>query len=218
MSAPPHIAVILNAAAGSGNTQAFASSLADKFRVHGLEAHITLARNGEEILAAARQATGDGVPVVVAGGGDGTINAVASVVAGSRSVMGVLPLGTLNHFARDLKIPLDLDEAVRVIAEGHTGKVDTGEVNGKLFLNNSSLGLYPDTVRHREQQQRRLGRGKWLAFFWAALTVLKRYPFLNATITLDGQAYHRRTPFIFIGNNPYQMEGFNIGVRDRLDT
>jgi diacylglycerol kinase family enzyme len=92
-----------------------------------------------------------------------------------------------------------------------------GEVNGRVFLNNSSLGLYPTIVRQREKQQERLGRGKWPAFVWATLTVLKRYPFLNVRLSTDDQRLIRHTPFVFIGNNEYQMESFNVGARSCID-
>ena len=209
--------VILNGSAGGGCNAEFASDLVDKFRAQGLLVHVTLAASGEELIDTARRAVRDRIKTVVAGGGDGTLNAVASALVGTGTAFGVLPLGTLNHFAKDLKIPLDLEGAIGTIAEGHTLQVDTGEVNGRIFLNNSSLGLYPDTVRERERQQKRLGRGKWLAFFWAAIAALRRYPFLDVTISLDKGDYQRRTPFIFIGNNAYLMEGFNIGERKRLD-
>ncbi len=154
--------------------------------------------------------------MVAAGGGDGTQNAVASELIGSDVLFGVLPMGTLNHFAKDIGIPLQIDEAVRTIAAGYCTRVDTAEVNGRTFLNNSSLGLYPDTVRHREMQQRRLGRSKWPAFFLAMVNSLRRYPFLNLTLNTDKVSYRQRTPFIFIGNNDYIMEGFNIGARNTL--
>jgi YegS/Rv2252/BmrU family lipid kinase len=211
------IAVILNASAGSGCTRNFADGLVEKFAACGLNAGVTLAENGHALVAAAQQAVCDGVAMVVAGGGDGTLNAVASELVGTGIVFGVLPLGTLNHFAKDLGIPLNTDEAIRTIASGHCISVDTGEVNERVFLNNSSLGLYPDTVRRRELQQSRLGRGKWLAFFWAAVTSLRRYPFLNLTLTVDDQTFQKRTLFVFIGNNDYVMEGFNIGARTALD-
>ncbi|MES2400308.1 MAG: diacylglycerol kinase family protein [Pseudomonadota bacterium] len=210
------IAVILNASAGLGCNDESATSFVQKFAAHGMEATVTLARNGGELLGAAEQALKDGVPMVAAGGGDGTQNAVASRLIGTDVIFGVLPMGTLNHFAKDLGIPLDIDEAVALIAAGHRTQVDTAEVNGHSFLNNSSLGLYPDTVRRRELQQSRLGRSKWPAFIWAALTSLKRYPFLNLQLTTDKISYRQRTPFIFIGNNEYIMEGFNIGARNTL--
>ena len=178
---------------------------------------VMLPASRAELIETAQRAVRDGIKTIVAGGGDGTLSAVASALAGTDTAFGVLPLGTLNHFAKDLRIPLDLDVAIRTIVEGHTIWVDTGEINGRLFLNNSSLGLYPDTVRERERQQKRLGRGKWLAFFWATVMALRRYPFLNLTISLAETEYKRRTPFIFIGNNDYSMEGFKIGERQRLD-
>jgi diacylglycerol kinase family enzyme len=191
--------------------------LDEKFRASGFEAAITLAVSGEEMIDTAKAAIGRGVAMIIAGGGDGTINAVASVVVGSGVRFGVLPLGTLNHFAKDLGIPLTLDEAIANLAQGTPASVDVGEVNGRIFLNNSSLGLYPDIVRDREKQQRRLGRGKWLAFGWAALTALRRYPFLSLRLHINGGEHARYTPFVFIGNNEYLMQGLNIGERERLD-
>jgi diacylglycerol kinase family enzyme len=178
-----------------------------------------VAGSGAEMTAAARAALAEGRAIVVAGGGDGTINAVAAVLVGTGVAFGVLPLGTLNHFAKDIGIPLDLDGAVATIASGVRRNVDVGEVNGQIFLNNSSLGLYPDIVRDREKQQHRLGRGKWLAALWATVGALRRYPFLSVRLRLDdGQDQARRTPFVFIGNNEYIMHGFSIGARSRLDT
>lgn len=217
MSSTAPIPVIINAASGAGHTSQWSAQLTDKFAKHGLQVAVTLAANGAEILAAARSAVSNGATLVVAGGGDGTINAVASQLIGHAVTLGVLPLGTLNHFARDLHIPVELDEAVRNIAASHRIKVDVAEVSGKIFLNNSSLGLYPDLVHRREVQQRRLGRSKWHAFFWAMVAVLRRYPFLHVTIRVKGQEHKRRTPFVFIGNNSYVMEGFDIGKRARLD-
>jgi diacylglycerol kinase family enzyme len=209
--------VIVNCSAGNGHDEELANSLRDKFRAAGLDPDITMAKSGEEMIDTARSALDNGAQLVVAGGGDGTINAVATVMAGAGVPFGVLPLGTLNHFAKDLGIPLELDAAVRVLAGGRTRAVDVGEVNSKIFLNNSGLGLYPDIVHDREKQQHRLGRGKWLAAFWATLAALKRFPFLSIRLVVDGQRLARRTPFVFIGNNEYKMAGLAIGARPRLD-
>lgn len=214
---PAKIAVIINASAGSGRGLERVEQLTGKFRACGMEIDITLAKSGAQTVDAAHRAVNQGATVIVAGGGDGTINAVASVVTGTGAALGVLPLGTLNHFAKDLHIPLELDQAIRNIANGHIAKCDIGEINGRIFLNNSSLGLYPDIVREREKLQRRLGHGKWFAFFWATLAALRRYPFLNMRLTIEGIEHIRRASFIFIGNNEYSMEGFNIGTRARLD-
>jgi len=92
-----------------------------------------------------------------------------------------------------------------------------GEVNGRVFLNNSSLGLYPRIVAQREAQQEQLARGKWWAFFWATLRALRRFPFLRLRITVEGKSLVRRTSFLFVGNNEYEMAGFNLGRRARLN-
>ena len=212
------IAVIINGSAGNGHDDSQAEQLRAKFRANGMTATVTMAAGGRAIVDAASAALAARVDVVVAGGGDGTINAVAGVLVGTGRAFGVLPLGTLNHFAKDIGIPLGLDDAVANIAKGRTLDVDVGEVNGQIFLNNSSLGLYPDIVRDREKQQHRLGRGKWIAACWATLGALRRYPFLNVHVRLDdGTARLRRTPFVFIGNNEYTMQGFSIGERKALN-
>jgi diacylglycerol kinase family enzyme len=211
------IGVVLNGGAGNGHDQEAADAVREKFAQAGLDAEVMLARDGDEIVRSARKALDAGARLVVGGGGDGTINAVASVLVGSGVPFGVLPLGTLNHFAKDLGMPLVLEDAVRAIAAGRQKQVDVGEVNGRIFLNNSSLGLYPDIVHDREKQQRRLGRGKWLSALWASISALRRYPFLSVRLAVNGERLARRTPFVFIGNNEYLMEGLAIGERARLD-
>lgn len=215
MSSP--VPVIINGAAGTGHTEAECGKLRDIFAAVGMDAAVMPASSGAELIEMAQRAVQEKPAIIVAGGGDGTINAVASVVAGSDIALGVLPLGTLNHFAKDLQIPLALEDAARTIAEGHVALVDVGEVNGRVFINNSSLGLYPQIVRHRESQQRRLGRGKWPALAWASLTALRRSPFMSVRLHVDDVEHRYTTTFVFIGNNEYVMEGFNIGQRARVD-
>ena len=215
----PHInspKVIINARSGLSDKEEARGRLVEIFASSGLEAEIILAQTGGEMLSAARDAARESGALVVAAGGDGTISAVASAVVGRNAVLGVLPLGTLNHFARDLGISSDLETATRTIISGQTRRVDVGEVNGRIFLNNSSLGLYPIIVREREKQQR-LGSGKWPAFVWATIQAFRRYPFLDVRLRVDGQSLDRRTPFVFIGNNEYAMERFEIGLRDCLN-
>jgi YegS/Rv2252/BmrU family lipid kinase len=212
-----HPAVIINASSGTDDKEKARRVLADTFASSRVEARISLAASGEEIIELARRAVQDNCQPIIAGGGDGTINAVASVLVDTDRTLGVLPLGTLNHFAKDLNIPLSVEEAARICLDGREASVDVGEVNGRIFLNNSSLGLYPSIVRHREKQQQQLGRGKWPAFFWAALTMLKRYPFLSVRLSTDDERMIRHTPFVFVGNNEYEMESFNIGARSCID-
>ncbi|HEU5305472.1 MAG TPA: diacylglycerol kinase family protein [Gemmatimonadales bacterium] len=209
------IAVVLNDSSGSGEGAAAARRLEEIFRAAGREARITVARSGGELRAAAERFVADGCGVLVAGGGDGTVNTGAAAVLRRSIPLGVLPLGTLNHFAKDMGIPLDLEGAAQVILGGVVCKVDVGEVNGRLFLNNSSLGVYPAIVRLRERYQA-TGWGKWVAALWASLTVLRRNPFMGVRITVEGQALLRRTPFVFVGNNEYRMVGLQAGARDSL--
>lgn len=208
--------IIINAGSGADDKELMRARLAELFRASDLGAHISLAHSGDEVTALAKHAAQSEAEVVVAGGGDGTVNAVAAELLGTDKALGILPLGTLNHFAKDLHIPLTIEDAAATIIGGHTVKVDVGEVNGKIFLNNSSLGLYPSIVRERQKQQR-LGSGKWPAFVWAGVAVLRRYPFLDVKLSADGDEFKRRTPFVFIGNNEYEMESLNVGARACLN-
>ena len=206
------IEVIVNAGSGAGHRADVRQRLADAFRAAGVDARIALAGTGAELAGLARRAAHGRAERVVAAGGDGTISAVAAAIIGSDKVLGVLPFGTMNHFAKDLNIPLDLDGAVGTIVAGHAVRVDAGDVNGLIFVNNSSLGLYPRIIRERDRQQR-LGWGKWPAYIWAALAVLRRYPFLEMRLSADGTTLSGPTPFLFVGNNEYRMERLDVGSR-----
>ncbi len=205
--------MILNRAAGGPNDDGAADKVRTLFKAAGIEPTIQHPDETHDLSALARAAAESTDDVVVAGGGDGTISAVAGALAGTEKTLGVLPLGTLNHFAKDLGIPLELADAIDTIARGHIAEVDVGEVNDRVFINNSSLGVYPRIVASREAQQEHLGRGKWHAFLWAVLRVFRRFPNLRLRITVEGREIERRTPFLFIGNNEYEMEGFNAGAR-----
>ena len=212
---PGPLPVLVNGKAG-GSGAGPAAEIEGRFRAAGADARI-VPLEGTDIAACIRGALQGKPPRVVAAGGDGTVSAVAQALAGSGVPLGVLPLGTLNHFARELGIPADLGEAVRVALGSRLREVDVGEVNGRVFINNSSIGLYPAMVRRRERQRRRLGRGKWQAMLWAAFNALRAHPFLDLRLELGGRERRRRTPFVFIGNNVYRMEGLDIGERERLD-
>ncbi|MBC7603010.1 MAG: diacylglycerol kinase family lipid kinase [Ramlibacter sp.] len=208
--------IISNGRAGQGCPPQWPRDVEAKCRSHGLNAKVVVVQSGEDIVRAAADAVQQGASIVVAAGGDGTVSAVASQLAETGIAMGVLPMGTLNHFAKDLRIPLALDDAIEVLAKGRPLAVDVGEVNGRIFINNSGLGLYPDIVRDREAQQRRLGRGKWLALLNASLHAARRYPLLSLNMEIDGKQLNRRSAFVFIGNNEYTMTGFEIGERAGL--
>jgi len=191
-------------------------TLSERFLAGGIHADVRLARTGSDIDALVRAAVNEHPPMLIAAGGDGTISTAAAALAGTDIPLGVLPFGTLNHFAKDLGIPLELEASVQNIIDGNLTAVDVAEVNGRIFINNSSLGLYPDMVRDRERQQSRLGRGKWHSFLWASLSVLRRFPFLVVRIEVESTKEDFVTPVVFIGNNEYQMQGFDIGARESL--
>ena len=157
-------------------------------------------------------------PLVVVGGGDGTVSAAASALVGTETLLGILPLGTLNHFARDLDIPTDLDQAAKLIAERPTRSVDVGEMNERLFINNSAIGLYPLMVVDRDLQRKRLGRSKRLAMLLASLRALARFNHYRLTLTVNEERTGRvDTPLLFVGNNDYRIDIGAPGKRERLD-
>jgi diacylglycerol kinase family enzyme len=186
------------------------------FQKSGTEADVKLIP-GEEICDAARAAVKAGAEAVVAGGGDGTIRAVASVLVGGKVPLGVLPLGTLNHFAGDLKIPADLEAAVRLVGEGEVHPLDVGEVNGEIFLNNSSLGFYPPIVQARDQEMRRSKHGKWVSMAIATFKLLPRLSSLHVRISSGDWQVERKTEVLFVGNNEYVLSAFGHGAPDRLE-
>jgi diacylglycerol kinase family enzyme len=183
------------------------------FAARGLDVEFV---TGDSLEDAAKAALVHRPAMIIAAGGDGTVSAVARAAVGTGVPLGVLPLGTLNHFARDLGIPPSLPAAIDVLADGHWADVDVGEVNGNVFVNNSSIGLYPRLVRHRERLQHRLGRGKWRALLRAMLIVLRRYPLVHVVVQAGERRLVRRTPLVFVGNNAYAMNGLEIGRRERL--
>ena len=210
------IEVIINAGSGAPEKEDMRWRLKEMFGASNITPHISLAHTGTEVVELARRAAQSDAQIIVAGGGDGTVNAVAVAVIDSNKTLGILPFGTMNHLAKDLKLPLDVEGAIKTIIEGEVVHIDAGEVNDHIFLNNSSLGLYPNIVREREKQQK-LGWGKWPAFVWAAIAVLRRYPFLSVRLNVEGKELVSRTPFVFVGNNEYEMESLNIGSRSCLD-
>jgi len=210
------VVFLLNGKAGSCDVDA-ATTLIEKLGAeHGVDVTITAFGEGSDLTALAKEAVENGATIVAAGGGDGTINAVATALVGTDVTLGVLPLGTLNHFAKDLGIPLKLEDAIRALFDGETIEIDVGEINGKLFLNNSSLGLYPRIVRQREAHQKR-GLPKWIAFLRAVFYVARNHSSLYLRLKVDdARSEFRKTPFIFIGNNRYELAGLQIGKRNSL--
>lgn len=206
------IDVLLNDHAGSSTPEAGARIEA-AFAATGAAVRVAAVR-GPDLATEAERAARAG-SVLVAAGGDGTVSTVAGVAAAAGATFGVIPLGTLNHFAKDAGIPLDVDQAVRTIVTGAAVPVDVAEANGRVFVNNASAGLYAHVVRERETEQRR-GRGKWTAAAVALARAWRDYRTITVRLTLDGQPQVIRTPFVFIGNGEYVEEGLHVGERTSI--
>jgi diacylglycerol kinase family enzyme len=197
---PRRVSVLLNDSSGKstgGEGDRTEAALKAAFDNHGLSADLKSLK-GEDLRTAAERALqkvrareSDGI---VVGGGDGTISSVAGVLAGSDVPLGIIPLGTLNHFAKDLKIPLAIEDAVALIAAGNTHAVDVGEANGHVFINNSSIGLYPHLVLERERQRSRAGLPKGLALTLAGFRILRYFPLRRLTIRAEGVSEAYRSP------------------------
>jgi diacylglycerol kinase family enzyme len=210
------IIVILNTTAGTRRTDDLSDHLASLFQAAGAPAQIVSLTSPAAAPGAARSAVAQGADVVVAAGGDGTVNSVASALVDSNLPLGIIPLGTLNHFAKDAGIPINLERAVHTVVARHVKSVDVGEVNGRVFLNNSSIGIYPNIVVEREAL-RQQGYWKWTAFAAATVKILRHYRGVVVRITAGDSTHVARTPFLFVGNNEYHIDGIHLGARDRLD-
>jgi diacylglycerol kinase family enzyme len=209
------VIVIVNR--GGGSAAGAEERIREAFEGTGVEADVRLVEPGELDRSCAEAAQAEGVDALVAAGGDGTISTAAAAVAGTELPFGVLPMGTLNHFARDSGIPLDLREAAAAIAAGRTRRVDAAEVNGRLFVNNSAVGLYPMLVRAREAQQRRLGRTKRRAMLVAAARALWRFSSRRLSLRFAGMKAPVETPLLFVGNNKYETGLLSLGRREAID-
>lgn len=144
-------------------------------------------------------------------GGDGTVSSVAGIVVGTKAVLAPLPGGTLNHFTKDLGIPQDIDEALSRLVTAKQRLIDVATVNGQVFVNNSSLGLYSSSLLMRENLENKLG--KWIAAIVASVGAIFRFQVFQ--VRVNGETF--RTPFIFIGNNDYKLDEVGGAQRMRLD-
>ena len=210
---------LLNAGSGAGAADTLDATIAERFVDVPHELHRP-ARPADLPKLARTLADGAGEgDVVVAVGGDGTVNAVVAAMRSSRGVMGVVPLGTFNYFARALNIPLDPDGALDVVKSGMPRLCSIGLVNGAVFLNNASLGLYTALIREREADKKRFGRRRIVAMLSAARVLLRgRSPF-HLRLEIDGAPGVIATPLVFVGNNPVQLEelGFaDVAADDEL--
>jgi YegS/Rv2252/BmrU family lipid kinase len=209
-------AVTLVNRSGGGVAKGAKARIGDALAAAGIDSEVLLV-DGKDCAARAAEQVRQGADLVIAAGGDGTMSTVAGALAGSKTAMGLLPLGTLNHFARDLGIPFDLAKAASIVAGGHERRVDLAEVNGRTFVNNASIGLYPLMVVDRDAQRHRLGRSKRLAMLVASLRIMARFHARRLKLSADGQETRVDTPMLFVGNNHYSLSIPGAGRRETID-
>ncbi|HMI39855.1 MAG TPA: diacylglycerol kinase family protein [Sphingomicrobium sp.] len=212
------VPILINRGGGSTGDDAKArQQVAAALAKAGIDGKVELL-DGEQLARRAKRLVAAGTKLMIVGGGDGTISAAAGAAADSKTTLGILPMGTLNHLARDLGISFDLDEAAAVIASGKLHRIDVAELNGRIFVNNCAIGLYPLMVVDRESQQKRLGRSKRLAMLVASARTLVRYHHHRLTLTINGNAKEVvETPLLFVGNNDYKIDMPAAGRRQTLD-
>lgn len=220
MTEVPRVTVILNAASGHHDVQHAASEIQAGFAECGCACQLIVARGAGEVRQAAHKAVAEvraraaGAshlpdserPVVAVAGGDGTINLVAGLVLQADVVFGLIPLGTFNFLARHLGIPLEPRAAAIALATGIIRRIPVGRVNGHLFLNNASLGLYRQLLEEREGYKRRFGRYQVVAIFAAVATLLRFSRRYSLRLDLDGRPVAIHTPMLFFGLNSLQFE------------
>lgn len=202
------LALVVNPSAGTFRRLPLAptvDAIAAALRCRGHEVEVSVPRRRDIPAVLSGLATRSDIDAVIAGGGDGTILTAILAGLGADKPLGLLPLGTLNLFARDLGLPLDPVEAAVVLAHSTPAVIDLAEVNGHPFAIWASLGMHPWTVRRRDKLQRE-GQPKWRAFALAALRALRRYPMVTATLTAGGESLSIRTPMVVISNNAWREE------------
>ena len=205
--------IVLNAGAGSADAAATrriveegCAAAGRRHRIFVVDERATVQALAREAVERARAVGG----VVVAAGGDGTVNAVAQATLGSGLAFGVLPQGTFNYFSRTHGIPVDTAEALEVLLTEQPRPAQVGLVNDRAFLVNASMGLYAELLEDRESYKARYGRSRWIAFFAGLLTVMRGHRHWNLRMAWRGQERDLRTPTLFVGNNPLQL--LQVGI------
>lgn len=215
--------IVVNGGGGTvqklGGADAMKQRLESDCTALGIRAEIELVegKRWPDALQTARDEAKSGrFDAIVAGGGDGSLAAAAGILSEADVTMGVLPLGTVNHFSKDLGIPTELDEAIAVLKDPREDRVDLASVNGRIFTNNAVLGVHPFMVAERDRTQKLHGWSKWPAMGLAALKLLRRLPHRRLTLTVDGQVRTARSPLLFVGVNDYRVEEFDLRRLDGM--
>lgn len=210
------LCVVGNQTSGRKDAQAQADPIREALAGKVAAFEMRLTPRGDRIAALARQAVADGFDIVLALGGDGTQAAVAGALAGTGRIMGVLPGGTFNYFARDLGVGETVEQALETIAAGHVASVDVGQVDDLVFLNNVSLGIYPHILKTREGLYKRWGRSR-IAAYWSVVLALRRlrHP-MQITAIVQGRPQSFSTALVFVARSAYQLDAFGLEGADAV--
>lgn len=214
-AAPPDATffIALNAGSGHSETDERRSTIETVLRQAGRHFELTMIDEPgtiDEIAARLAKQAADSGGVLVAAGGDGTINAVARQAVAHGCQFGVLPQGTFNYFGRTHGIPEDLSEAVHALLAARVHPVQVGVINDRVFLVNASIGLYPKMLEEREADKKQFGRSRLVAALSALKTLLSPHQRLRLVLQIDGKPQRLRTATFFVGNNRLQMEQIGI--------
>lgn len=215
----PLISIVMNAASGHHTPTDVPLSMLIKsaFEAQECDVQLYVAEQPTQLgdltqqaLVQYRQRHG----VIVAAGGDGTLNTVAQRLMHQNVPMGIIPLGTFNYVARALEIPLDWQDAIAVIVRGVTRPIHVGIVNQYIYLNNASIGLYPHLIEQREADKHRFGRRKIVAMASGFAVLMRQHQKMKLKVTIDGHAEPIETPMMFFGNNQLQLEDLHLKLAD----
>lgn len=207
------ITLIMNPGAGAQHDADLPARLHATLASTGRAVEVRLPAHGRDITALAREAAAARERrLVVAAGGDGTVNAVAGALFGSPTPLGVIPLGTFNYFARALGMPADPLAAATALLDGRLASAAAGTVNGRVFLNNASFGLYRSIIEARERHKALLGRHRIVAALSAVYTALRRHRHYRVQLAIGGRSLTRDTPMVFFGANPLQLEQLGVAA------
>ncbi|HWP18933.1 MAG TPA: diacylglycerol kinase family protein [Burkholderiaceae bacterium] len=209
--------VVLNRRSGPRRGDEAAALIASTLRDAGREFSLLQVQRGAQVLAMAREAAtraARATGVVVAAGGDGTLNAVAQQAHAAGLPFAALPQGTFNYFGREHRIPLALEEALQLLLRAQPQPVQVGEVNGRLFLVNASMGLYPAVLQEREAMTKEHGRHRWVALWAGVRTMLRDRRRLVLRMECDGQPRLVEASTVFVGNNRLQLEMLGVPEAD----
>lgn len=209
--------MVLNTGSGKRDSNAIEETIKSVLNQTNRDYQLFKVDRGADLQGAAEHATqmareNDGI--VVAVGGDGTLNAVCQSVVGQGVPFGILPQGTFNYFGRAHGISQNTEQAIEALLNARIEPISVGELNGHYFLVNASLGLYPRLLEDREVFKQRYGRSRLVALWSAVVTLAKAHRQLQVVLEHGGQAQQLRTPTLVVFNNALQLE--HVGLQPQV--